>query len=263
MLTAREITDRLLAEASAPPRENTVDGFVAGDPDAPVSGVATVMMPTLDALRGAVDRGCNLVISHEPLFYDHLGDHSALEADQDPVYLAKREFLVEHGLVVWRFHDGWHDRNPDGVLTGVLASLQERADVAPPEGANGTAQTTLGDLAENVGGALGASALRVVGDPELPVSLARVSVQPGFVGFARNRGGLANADVLIIGEGHEWEIGQYVTDAAALGLGKGMIVVGHAQSEAAGMDECARWLRTFLEDVPVEFVGVPDPYRAV
>src|SRR5690606_40406506 len=84
----------------------------------------------------------------------------------------------------------------------------------------------------------------------------------GFVGFERHRRALADADVLVIGEGHEWEVGQYVTDAALLGLGKGLVVIGHAPSEAAGMDACARWLRTFI-DVPVEFVGVPDPYAPV
>ena len=257
MPTAREITDRILAETGAPPRGRTVDGFVFGDPETDVRGVATVMMPTVDALRGAVDRGCGLVVTHEPLFYDHLGDDAALATEHDSVHAAKTAFLREHGLVVWRFHDAWHDRDPDGILAGVLAALD--AGHADPPSAS---PLTLATFARYVAHALGAGAARVVGDPDLPVRLDRIAVQPGFVGFERHRRALADADVLVIGEGHEWEVGQYVTDAALLGLGKGLVVIGHAPSEAAGMDACARWLRTFI-DVPVEFVGVPDPYAPV
>ncbi|MFC7403604.1 Nif3-like dinuclear metal center hexameric protein [Georgenia alba] len=270
MATAQEITDRIVTETGAAPRDRTVDGIVFGDPATEVRGVATVMMPTLDALRGVVERGANLVVTHEPLFYDHLGDDAALASEQDPVHAAKTAFLAQHGLVVWRFHDAWHDRRPDGILAGVLRALGVADDGGPaaarpapetPAPAH-PAETTLGQLAAHAAAALGARAVRVVGDTAMPVALSRVAVQPGFVGFERNRHALADADVLIIGEGHEWEIGQYVTDAAALGLGKGMVVLGHAPSEAAGMDECARWLRTFLEE-PVEFVAVPDPYRPV
>lgn len=253
MPTARQLTDRIARQSGAPPRPRTVDGFVHGDPGATVGAVATVTMPTLDALRRVVDLGCELVVAHEPLYYDQLGSVGSLE--DDPVATAKRAFLDEHRLVVWRFHDGWHDRRPDGILAGVQAALGGLPGDPPGS------RLTLARLARHVSDRLGAAAPRVVGDPDLPVDPSRVVVQPGFVGFDRHRRALAGADVLVIGEGHEWEIGQYVTDAAELGLGKGLVVVGHAPSEAAGMAECARWLRGLLGGVRVEHVAVADPYQ--
>ena len=67
----------------------------------------------------------------------------------------------------------------------------------------------------------------------------------------------------MIGEGHEWEIGAYAADAVTAGLDKGLIVIGHIPSEQAGMEECARWLKTFITGVPVEFVPAKEPYGSV
>ena len=38
------------------------------------------------------------------------------------------------------------------------------------------------------------------------------------------------------------------------------ILLGHANSEEAGMEYCARWLKTFIPEVPVEFLPAGDPF---
>ena len=43
---------------------------------------------------------------------------------------------------------------------------------------------------------------------------------------------------------------------------KALIVLGHIPSEQAGMDECARWLKTFVTEVPVEFIPAKEPFWA-
>ncbi len=52
--------------------EPTVDTFKAGDPDSRVNGIAVTMMATLDVLQRAAAHGDNLIITHEPTFFDHL-----------------------------------------------------------------------------------------------------------------------------------------------------------------------------------------------
>jgi len=37
-----------------------------------VTGIAVTMMATLDVLQRAAANGQNLIITHEPTFYDHL-----------------------------------------------------------------------------------------------------------------------------------------------------------------------------------------------
>jgi len=43
-------------------------------------------------------------------------------------------------------------------------------------------------------------------------------------------------------------------DAVAQGRKKAIIFLGHVNSEEAGMEYCADWLRGFIGTVPVKFV---------
>lgn len=263
--TARQLAERIDAHVGVPRRTTTVDGFLAGDPDAPVRGVAVTIMATSDVLRRAAERGLNLVITHEPLYFDHHGaSDDVLAAEGDPVFAAKAALVAEHGLVVLHQHDAWHDRTPDGVLTGVARALGWLdAERAGDTGVYDLPPTTLGALAAHVARTLDARALRYVGDPDAPVST--VGLQPGFQGFALNRRMIARPDVdaVVLGEGHEWETGEYAADAVTAGVSAGVVVVGHTPSEQEGMAEYARWLTDLVPEVPVELVVAPDHYRTV
>ena len=93
------------------PRADTVDVVKAGDLTQACTGVVTTFLGTLEVLRQAKTLGANLVISHEPVFYSHLDKTDWLAGDR--VYEAKRRFIEESRLVVWRAHDTWHTLKPD------------------------------------------------------------------------------------------------------------------------------------------------------
>src|SRR5713101_2605705 len=123
-LTAREVIARIRQQVGVPWQSDTVDTFKAGNPDSLVTGIAVTMMATLDVLQRAAAAGDNLIITHEPTFFDHLDISDQLpEKDTDPVLAAKRQCIAEHGLVIWRFHDHWHARNPDGIEAGMVHAL--------------------------------------------------------------------------------------------------------------------------------------------
>jgi putative NIF3 family GTP cyclohydrolase 1 type 2 len=263
--TAGDLVARATAALGVAARPTTVDGIDAGDPDARVTGVAVTTLATLEVLERAVAVGANVVVTHEPLYYDHQGTQVPdLVAEADPVQAAKAAYVAAHGLVVWRMHDAWHDRRPDGIDEGFARALGWTLDAA--EADRGTAvcdvpPTTLGALAGNIAETLGADQLRCAGDPQAPVR--RVALDLGFRGFARNRALLRrdDVDVVVVGEAHEWETASYATDAARV-LGTGLVVVGHVPSEQAGMSLFADRLRD-LVDVPVTFLATPDLLRAV
>lgn len=266
-LTAGDVVDRLLAATGVPARPTTVDGILDGDPATPVARAAVTTMATLDVLRGAVDVGARLVITHEPLYFDHAdGARDALEAERDPVWAAKRAFVAEHGLVVAHLHDRWHDRRPDGVDAATADALGWRLD--PAAAAEGLAlatveATTLEELARHVAARLGATALRFLGDPEAVVR--RVGLDLGFRGAARNRALLRrpDVDVAVVGECHEWETGEYAADAVATGVAAGLVVVGHVPSEQAASAAVAALLRDAVPGLAVEVLATPDLFRAV
>ena len=85
-LTAAEIIARVQKETRVSWKGQSVDVFKTGNPETPVTGIVTTMFATMDILRQAVAKGCNLIITHEPTFYNHLDDTASLVSSHDPVY---------------------------------------------------------------------------------------------------------------------------------------------------------------------------------
>jgi putative NIF3 family GTP cyclohydrolase 1 type 2 len=261
--TAREVVAAIQEHVGVPWNSDTVDTFKAGSPDAPVTGIAVTMMATLDVLQRAAAKGQNLVITHEPTFYDHLDKPEGMD-ENDAVWMVKRTFIEKHGLVIWRFHDHWHMRKPDGILVGVVRALGWEKYQNPSNQYMFTLQeTTVKKLATEVADRLDTPVLRVVGNPEMKIT--RVALSPGSAGFARETRALGsgNVDVLMVGETREWETVEYAADAVSAGMPKALIVIGHVPSEQPGMEECARWLKTFVREVPIEFVPTRQPFWTV
>lgn len=263
-LTARDVIAGIQAHVGVPWQRETVDTLKAGDPDAEVKGIAVTIMATLDVLERAAAAGQNLIITHEPTFYNHLDKPDQLEQkEDDSVLAAKRAFIKEHGLVIWRFHDHWHQRNPDGIETGMAHALGwEKFQDAGNQYLFAIPATDLQGLAGELKRRLNIHVMRVVGDPKLKIR--KVALVPGASGFGKETRALEINDVqvLVTGELREWETVEYVADAVTEGKPKALIILGHIPSEQAGMEECARWLKTFVNEVPVKFVPAREPFWA-
>ncbi len=260
-ITPQQIVDRIQNEVGVPWHPQTVDTFKAGDPNTPVTGVAVTMMATLDVLQRAAAAGDNFVITHEPTFYSHLDGTADLEKQNDPVLAAKQAFIREHHMVVWRFHDHWHMRQPDGIQLGMTKALGwEKYQSTENPHLFTLPETTLADLAAALKKKLGIVAMRVVGDRSMKIS--KIALIPGAAGPETQIKALERSDVevLIIGEVPEWETVEYVDDATAAHQHKALIMLTHIPSEQAGMEECTQWLKTFLKEVPVEFVPAKQPF---
>jgi putative NIF3 family GTP cyclohydrolase 1 type 2 len=259
--TAEEIIAQIRKESKVSWSGETVDIFKTGDPETPVTGIVTTMFATMDILRQAVAKGCNLIITHEPTFYNHLDDTTDLVNSHDPIYAEKRKYIEDHNLVIWRFHDHIHMMNPDEIIAGVVHRLDwEKYEVKPGISYFVIPEITVMDLAATVKKNLGIAMLRVIGNPDFKVT--KVAFAPGAPGSQMQMNALAREDVevLLIGESREWETIEYARDATEQGKHKAMIILGHVPSEEAGMEECARWLKTFIKDVPVNYIQTPEPF---
>jgi putative NIF3 family GTP cyclohydrolase 1 type 2 len=258
-LTAVQIIDRIKAKVAIPWMSETVDKIIAGSPDTPIKGIATTMMATLDAVQRAVAEGKNFVITHEPTFFSHLDATDAL--GQDATYQYKRDFIVKNNVVIFRFHDHWHRMSPDGIATGMARELgwEKNAD-AKSRREFVFPSTPLAQFAKDVQERLQIRAMRVVGDPSLPVT--RVLANWGYATFTPGTQAFNRPDVnvIVIGEAREWELVEYVQDQIAAGQKKALIILGHVPSEESGMKYCAEWLRTFVSEVPIAFVPAREPF---
>jgi putative NIF3 family GTP cyclohydrolase 1 type 2 len=259
-LTAAEVMQRIISATGATPPANTVDTLKAGDPNTVVTGIVTTFMDTYAVLEQAVSNGNNLIITHEPTFYNHLDDQGPLA--KDPVLQQKLNYIREHHLVVWRFHDTWHMRQPDGILSGVVAQFGWGAYQSAAEQHVFTLPaTTVGAIAAELQKRTGAQLIRIVGNPKLRVT--GVALYPGASGEDKQISALERDDVelLVAGEAREWETVPYVQDAAGEGRPKALILLGHEVSEEAGMQECARWLRTLFPKLRVTFIPAGEPFQ--
>ena len=261
-LTARDVVARIKQNIGVPWTEPTVDTFKDGDSTTRVTGIAVTMMATFDVLQRAAAHGANLVITHEPTFYDHFDKLDVLESEHDSVTAVKRAFIREHGMVVVRMHDHWHRRRPEPMATDLARVLGWERYRAESEWLYRVPETTLAELALTIRRRLPAPTLRVVGDSGLRVT--KVGLSPGAAGFDAHRKLLQQdaVEVLVIGEAREWETVEYVADAVSAGRKKALIILGHVRSEQDGMEEFARWLGTFVKEAPVTFVPTADPFWA-
>jgi putative NIF3 family GTP cyclohydrolase 1 type 2 len=262
-ITAREVVTEIQNQVGVEWQKQTVDTFKAGNPDTTVTGIAVTMMATMDVLQRASAKGLNFVITHEPTFYAHLDTPEGMP-ESDPVWAEKRAFIEKHGMVVWRFHDHWHMRKPDGIEAGMVHALGwEKFQSPENQYLFVMPETTVKKLAEEVAHKLDSSVVRVVGQPEMKVT--KVGFSPGAAGSERETQALERDDVqaLLVGETREWETVEYVADAVSQGRNKALIVIGHVPSEQAGMEKCAGWLKGFVKDVPVEFVAAKQPFWTV
>ncbi|WP_178022490.1 Nif3-like dinuclear metal center hexameric protein [uncultured Paenibacillus sp.] len=247
----QDVLDRLTPAGSL---AATVDTLVIGNPGEEVRGIAVTYMATQAAIERAASLGANLLISHEGLFYSHRSDGKRLEAD--PVVRQKKRLLEEIGLAVFRYHDGIHRESPDGITAGLIEELGWQDAVSEHRQASALLKipaATLEELAALLKRRLKLSYIRFVGNP------AKVCRKVGVLVGYRGGGELAiplmsETDVIIAGEGPEWEAPEYVRDAVYQGREKAMILLGHGPSEAPGMKRLALRLREAFPSIPVHVI---------
>jgi putative NIF3 family GTP cyclohydrolase 1 type 2 len=258
-MTIQQVIDALLADIPGAPFPNTVDTIKTGDPNQPVKGIVTTMFATQAVIAKTIALGANFIIAHEPTYYNHLDETAWL--GNDPVFKAKERILKEHGICVWRFHDGIHAHKPDGIRMGVLQALGWDAYYD----ANDPAVMTLPgmplkDVIAHLKNRLGIEHLKYIGDPGQVCS--KIVVSPGAAG---GKGQIAQIeryqpDLFICGELNEWETSEYVRDARYIGGKMALVVLGHSVSEEPGLEWLVPVLNQKAPGVKVTHVVTGDAF---
>ncbi len=259
------VRDVIAALASMMPCDDqaiSVDGLVCGDAEAPVRAIGVTFVASVSAVQAARAKAIDLLLSHEGAFFRHQGDAPA----NDAVASQKKRRLLDLGVAVYRLHDRPHRTAPDWIAEGLAEALGWAADVrlrlaAPcdvpvvvwPEG------RPMDDVVRHVCARLGVPRVRISGRADV---VRRAALLPGY----RGTGDLVahvfretGADVVLVGEGPEWETMEYARDAAAMGLSRAVVWLGHQASESPGMRRIAEALRLHCT-VPVLWLDQPQAY---
>ena len=262
--TIQQVIDMILQTVPGAPMQDTVDTVKCGDPTQPVKAIVTTFMTTRKVIDQAVALGANMIITHEPTYFNHRDETTLDWLQGNEVYKAKREVLDRNQIVVWRFHDHWHMHRPDGITTGFLKLMGwEAYPDAQEEYIVNLPPTSLKDLIALMKSKLRMPTVRVVGPAEMTcrrVGLV-LGAAPGDWQIKAYEEG--KVDTLICGETTEWQTCEYVRDSTATPNPKALIVLGHEKSEEAGMRYLVDWLRPMIPDVPITHVPAGDPFRFV
>jgi putative NIF3 family GTP cyclohydrolase 1 type 2 len=255
-LTALQLIQRIVAQTGASNRAKTVDQVSAGDPTQAVNGIAVTSQASLSALHQAARVGANLVLTYDPVFWANGDDLTRMETDA--LFLEKRDVIRAHNMVVFTLQEHLRDSVPDRIAQGMAQALGWQPE---PGNANlfRRPPTSLLALAQELGARLDDKTLRVVGDPTLAVSTVATSFgnTQQMPGIALLNGPI---DVLVAGYAREWEVVEYAQDMIAAGAKKALVLLGENASVQAGMKSCAEWIKTFVTEMPVHFIALPEPY---
>jgi len=253
--TIRDIVNRLRGDV--PPIGDTVDIlFGPGGPDTPVSGAAVAFMPSIEAVERTAALGANLLIAHEGVFYTHRPAERLPE--YDPVYASKQDMIRRSGVTVYRHHDYCHRAAPDPITLGLVRALGWEATLEcmlPAAAVLAVPAMRADEAAAHIKARLGLPGVRFAGDPG--AICRRIGVLAGYRGGGELVVPLLREerlDLVVAGEGPEWETPEYVRDAAHLGAAKALLFIGHAESESPGMRLVADRLRESCPGLPVHWL---------
>lgn len=258
-ITALQFAERIRSKTMLPTELDLEDYIVAGDPTTPVTGIATTAIASLDCLQRAAQSGKNLVVTMEPTFWSDEDNLNRLEGN--PEFELKRDFIRKHNLVCFHLHGHWPAEGPNGIDVGMAKELGWESYITDPARPSffRLPPTTLLGLARELTTKLNDRTMRIIGDPQLPVVNVGASwgkaTQIPTIHLLHEP-----IDVLLVGYTHEWEAVEYVCDMISIGQKKSMILLGESRSEQGGMKYCAEWLKTFISEVPVEYIPVAEPY---
>lgn len=267
--TAREVVRRIQTSLGGEWPSRDPDGFKAGNPDTPVTGIATTAMATLDVLKRASKAGANLVITYEPTFFGRQdgpappppGGHNFFGlAAGDPIYQAKKEFIEKNNLVIFRLRDHWQARNENDMTAGLAHALGwTKYRVKPDDVLYNVPAISAEEAVALIRRKLNLrGGLRAAGDRKAQVR--RVLLYPGLMTTATMWQRYGETDLMVTGEVREWENTHYAADIHTVGEKRALVTIGRVASEDPGMRVCAKWLHTVVPDIPSRWIAAGDLY---
>lgn len=265
-MKVQQVIDEILNQFGGIKFEQTCDQLMSGSPDTEVTGIATTFMATVEVINQAIEQGANLIITHEPTYYTG-GDKLDWLTD-DPVYMQKKKLLDDHNIAIWRFHDHMHAAPTDLIYDGLLKEIGWKDYLI--EGQEyphcyEIPEMSLVELSNFFKEKLDMQVIQIVGSPETKCKRVGILVGGASLGLGVEEMPMTlmrekNLDVMVCGDIIEWTLTPYVRDAAALGMNKALIVLGHERSEEAGMKYMAEWLAPMLDGVTVHFIDCKEPF---
>jgi len=235
----------------------TCDTLKAGSPDTEVTKVAVCCFNTPKVICDAAAWGAQLLITHEPTYYDHWDNECTL-----PVGILKRILIERTGMTVYRYHDHPHMAPEDLICKGEILALGLPGHVAEVTGFGVThfeldEPITPRALAAHIEKKWDIAHVRICGTTDKPCTkLVLAWGTPG--NMMEEMAG--EGEIILTGEACEWQRAEYARDANELGFTKSLLILGHCGSERDGMKYIANLIQNRFPELEVKYFKSEEVY---
>lgn len=282
----REVVDRILAYHPQLANYVGCDEYKSGGEEDECTGIVSALVPTMEVIRKTADLGCNLLIVHEPIYYQ-TPDFPCWRGNfENQVQKEKKGYIKEKGITIWRDHDHMHAHQPDSIFTGVIKYLdwesclnRELSARMPFFYVFDIPECTVADLGEHLKEKIGMNGVRYIGCAEDRIKRVAIAAHlyPNSAmtdeikedGFYHSYDmeimklmETEEIDAIIPGEIIEWTILSYIRDAAFMKKRKACFNIGHYNMEELGMRYAAEWIGELVDHtVPVHYIPTGDTWN--
>lgn len=254
-MKAVDVLEKLIAYSPVR-RTQTVDTIKYGDGSQAARRIAFCFTATPNVLRQAKEWGADVIVTHEPTYYDHFDNRAQNE-------LTNKKFIAvtDCNAVIMRYHDHMHACVPDLIhkafiqkagLNGVYDS--ERAMCLD-------SALTVSEIADHIKNALGLDRVQIIGKKDMTVK--NIALCLGACGDACQNAALDGAELVIAGEISEWRTGEQFRDMSEFGMNKCIMLIGHCTSEKMGMQYLAERFAAENRDVECRYIDCGDIYTCI
>lgn len=265
-VTADKLLEFFFSKASWIKRETTVDRVIAGDAKKPLHKVLVAWMPSLAVVEYAIKGGYDLLLTHEPTYYDHR-DYltNPDELKKVPIAVQKKKLIDESGLVIIRNHDVWDVFPEIGIPFAWARFLGFEGPPAQIGGGNymhryDIAPVSFDEFAKRIAGRCakgGEPALQICGRGDQVISKVGIGT-----GCATNLPifQFMGCDVAIVCDDGTiyWKQLQQAADE-----GYPFIRIHHGTSEVPGMESLAQYVRKNFPALQVDYLPQTPIFRTV
>ncbi len=235
------------------------EGVIHGPKECTAEGILVTWMPTVAAIRHAMDEDCRIMLSHEALtFHDYFPD----KIDDEPwaADRARLPLLDEAGITVVRAHS---TVDPTHVVPGFIRAIG--LEPAIKQGSvwsyHEQGPVTVREMARQAAAGVGMDRVRVTGDPDHAVS--RIGTMVGGLGQDRHVNQwerhlvTLGVELIIVGETNDFAQWFAIDSEIAV------IETCHSASEEPGLTVLADDLRAEFPDARFVFHKMIAPWELI
>ena len=257
-MKAQQIMDLLFDLGECGRLEKTCDTIKSGSPDAEVTKIAVSMFATPEVVRKAKETGAQLLVVHEPTYFNHWDEHS-----DEPFEVEKRRLIEESGITIYRYHDYPHRAPKDMICEGEIKYMKLDGEVEfigrfDKVRIRLNTPMTPRELAAHIEKNVGIKHIRIAGAADSPCT--KITGMFGTPGGIEQELRSDDCEVVMTGEVCEWALAEWVRQAAQMGHKKALLVLGHLGSERDGMRLVADILKEKLPEIPTEYIESGEVY---